>query len=141
MTHNSSVKLSCIIDDDNVYIKLVTKIIELKNLSENTLVFKNGKEALLYFKNNIQSKTITDFPEIILLDLNMPVMDGWGFLSEFKKLHSQVAIKTNLYIVSSSINKEEIARAKSIDIVLDYLIKPVHINTFENLFKRNRIRA
>lgn len=141
MIHNPSVKLSCIIDDDDVYINLVTKIIELKKLSEHTLVFKNGKEALLYFENNLQSKTFVNFPEIILLDLNMPVMDGWDFLSEFKKLHKRVAIKTNLYIVSSSINKEEIERAKNIEMVMDYLIKPVHINTFENLFKKNKISA
>lgn len=141
MIHNPSVKLSCIIDDDDVYINLVTKIIELKKLSEHTLVFKNGKEALLYFENNLQSKSFVNFPEIILLDLNMPVMDGWDFLSEFKKLHKRVAIKTNLYIVSSSINKEEIERAKNIEMVMDYLIKPVHINTFENLFKKNKISA
>ena len=131
------IKLSCIIDDDNVYINLIKKIIDIKNLSENLLVFKNGQEALEYFKPILESTSSQKFPEIILLDLNMPVMDGWKFLSEFTKIPTHAKIKTTLYIVSSSINPYDVAKAKSYSLVTDYLIKPVKIDQFEALFLKH----
>ena len=131
------IKLSCIIDDDEVYINLIKKIIDVKNLSENLLVFKNGQEALDYFKSIIENESDEDFPEIILLDLNMPVMDGWKFLNEFTQIKTHSKIKTTLYIVSSSINPYDVAKAKSYSLVTDYLIKPVNLDQFEALFVKH----
>ena len=141
MTPQPSIKLSCIIDDDEVYINLVTKIIDIKKLSDNLLIFKNGQEALDYFKaitNNISEDI---FPEIILLDLNMPVMDGWRFLKEFTAIKPPTGLQTTLYIVSSSINKAEIERAKEFELVTDYLIKPVELSKFEAIFNGNLLSA
>ena len=128
------IKLSCIIDDDDVYINLIRKIIDIKKLSENLLIFKNGQEALDYFKPIMENLSDQSFPEIILLDLNMPVMDGWKFLNEFTQFKTQYDIKTTLYIVSSSINPYDVAKAKSYSLVTDYLIKPVQLEAFEALF-------
>ena len=84
------VELACIIDDDKIYVNLVKKIIEIKKLSENLLVYKNGKEALDYFKDTMEGATDEEkLPDIIFLDLNMPVMDGWEFLNEFIKIKNQ----------------------------------------------------
>jgi len=131
------IKLSCIIDDDDVYINLIKKIVDVKNLSENLLVFKNGKEALDHFKPIMESESEEEFPEIILLDLNMPVMDGWKFLNEFTQIKRNSKIKTTLYIVSSSINPYDVAKAKSYSLVTDYLIKPVNLDQFEALFVKH----
>lgn len=65
MTNNPPVKLSCIIDDDNVYVNLIIKIINIKQLSESTLVFKNGKKAIDHFKSLSKTTTSFDLPEII----------------------------------------------------------------------------
>lgn len=134
MTPTPHIKLSCIIDDDNMYINLIKKIIDFKKLSENLLIFKNGKEALQYFKPIVENISEETFPEIILLDLNMPVMDGWKFLEEFTKMKTGKEVKTTLYIVSSSINPSDLAKAKTYSLVTDYLIKPVNIKDFEALF-------
>lgn len=131
------IKLSCIIDDDDVYINLIKKIIDVKKLSEGLLVFKNGQEALDYFKPIMENISEEDFPEIILLDLNMPVMDGWKFLNEFTQIKRHSKIKTTLYIVSSSINPYDVAKAKSYSLVTDYLIKPVKLDQFEALFMKH----
>ncbi|MBG6133404.1 CheY-like chemotaxis protein [Aquimarina sp. EL_43] len=123
----------CIIDDDLIYINLVSKIIELKKLSESVLVFNNGKEALDFFLQSLQQEENEDIPQIIFLDLNMPVMDGWEFLNEFSKIKNQIRKKIDLYVVSSSIDSRDIERAKSIDIVSDYLTKPIKLNDFERI--------
>ncbi len=126
--------LACIIDDDSMYVNLVKRIVEAKNLCKNLMVFKNGKDALNYFEailTNLDKKSI---PEIIFLDLNMPIMDGWEFLENFTNIKNKLGKIITLYIVSSSINPVDIERAKNINSVKDYLIKPVTIEDLEAIF-------
>ena len=131
------VELACIIDDDKIYVNLVKKIIEIKKLSENLLIYKNGKEALDYFKNSMSSVTHEDLlPDIIFLDLNMPVMDGWEFLNEFLKIKNNQNKKITLYVVSSSIDPRDLERVKSFNMVTDYLIKPIELKKFEKIFDK-----
>ena len=132
------VELACIIDDDKIYVNLVKKIIEIKKLSENLLIYKNGKEALDYFKYIMENATDENkLPDIIFLDLNMPVMDGWEFLNEFIKIKNNLNKKITLYVVSSSIDPRDLERARSINLVTDYLIKPIELKKFEKIFERS----
>ncbi|MFV8280913.1 response regulator [Christiangramia marina] len=130
------VELACIIDDDKIYVNLVKKIIEIKKLSENLLIYKNGKEALDYFKNSMSSTHEDLLPDIIFLDLNMPVMDGWEFLNEFLKIKNNLNKKITLYVVSSSIDPRDLERVKSFNMVTDYLIKPIELKKFEKIFDK-----
>lgn len=131
------VELACIIDDDKIYVNLVKKIIEIKRLSENLLIYKNGKEALDYFRLVMENVTDEEkLPDIIFLDLNMPVMDGWEFLSEFIKIKNKLNKKITLYVVSSSIDPRDLERAKSFNMVTDYLIKPIELKKFEQIFDK-----
>ncbi|MBQ0733806.1 response regulator [Aquimarina celericrescens] len=135
---SNKIALACIIDDDDMYVSLVKKIIEAKNLCQNLMVFQNGKAALNYFEvilSNLDQKSI---PEIIFLDLNMPVMDGWEFLDNFTRIKNKLGKAITLYVVSSSINPVDIERAKSINSVKDYLIKPVTIDDLETIFSGKR---
>ncbi len=128
------IELACIIDDDKIYVNLVKKIIEIKKLSENLIIFKNGLEALEYFKVILSNMTEDKLPDIIFLDLNMPVMDGWEFLGEFIKIKNNFDKKITLYVVSSSIDPRDLERARSFNLVTDYLIKPIELKKFENIF-------
>ncbi|TSE09373.1 response regulator [Aquimarina algiphila] len=137
MSHK--IGLACIIDDDSMYVNLVKRIVEAKNLCENLMVFKNGKDALNYFEailTNLDKKSI---PEIIFLDLNMPVMDGWEFLENFTSIKNKLGKIITLYIVSSSINPVDIERAKNINSVKDYLVKPVTIEDLEAIFLKQAL--
>jgi len=121
-------KLTCIIDDDTVYVNLVKKLIQLKKLCENILVFKNGKEAIEFFKDS------ESLPDLILLDLNMPIMNGWEFLEEFKPINKELGKVSSLYVVSSSIDPVDSEKAKSIECVRDYISKPISMQSFEQIF-------
>ena len=128
-----NIETVCIIDDDSIYINLITKILELKKISKSVLVFKNGKEALDYFQSLVDHGDANQIPGIILLDLNMPIMDGWEFLDQFAAINEKLPERINLYVVSSSINLRDIDRAKSIDIVSDYITKPLNLDDFDKI--------
>jgi len=123
-------KLTCIIDDDTIYVSLLKKLIQLKKLCDNILVFKNGKEAIDFFKDS------ESLPDLILLDLNMPIMNGWEFLEAFSPINKQLGNITtpNLYVVSSSIDPVDSEKAKKIECVRDYISKPISIQNFEQIF-------
>ena len=130
------IKMACIIDDDSIYVNLVKKIIETKKLCDNLLVFNNGKDGIDYFESILQNLEQNDIPEIILLDINMPVMDGWEFIERFTKIQNKFKKRITLYVVSSSINATEIEKAKSLSSVENYLVKPVNIDELEAVFAR-----
>ncbi len=132
---SQNIESVCIIDDDNIYINLVRKIIELKRLSESVMVFNNGKEALDFFQRSISDNIKVEVPQVIFLDINMPIMDGWEFLGEFSKIKNQIKDAIDLYVVSSSIDNRDIQRAKSIDVVSDYLSKPIKLEDFVRVLR------
>ncbi len=133
---NYPIEIACIIDDDDMYVSLITKVIDLRNLAKNLLVFKNGKEALSYFVNTFQNMEDRAIPQVILLDLNMPVMDGWSFLEELGKHDFPALNAVTLYIVSSSINPVDIERSKEINLVKDFIVKPIAPEALAEIFSQ-----
>lgn len=112
-----------IIDDDDDFQFLTRFAIEESQLAENIETFFYGYKALEALENLASNKD--RLPDLILLDLNMPVMDGWEFLKEFCTLKNKLEKDISIYIVSSSIDPEDMERAKSINEVTDFVIKPV----------------
>ena len=131
---NYPIELACIIDDDDMYTNLIIKMINIKKLSKNLLVFKNGKEALDYFRQSLKVVEKKSIPQVILLDLNMPVMDGWQFLTELGTYNFPELKNTTLYIVSSSINPADMERSKAIHLVKDFLVKPISPDELSEVF-------
>lgn len=135
MTKTTS--LACIIDDDKLYVNLLKKVIKTRKLCENLLVFNDGKQSIDYFEALLKDFNAKEVPEIIFIDLNMPIMDGWEFIERFTKIENKFNKLITLYIVSSSIDPADISRAKSLSNIKDYLIKPTHINELERIFTSN----
>lgn len=115
------INLACIIDDDPIFVFGTKKIMKLADFCQSFMVFHNGEEAL----NSLTAiiKGGEKLPEIILLDLNMPIMDGWEFLEAFTAIPTPTTI--NIYIVSSSLDPEDIKRANNFKSVNNYIIKPI----------------
>jgi len=115
-----------VVDDDTIYQIIVNKIIQKSEMFSTISSFKNGKDAINAVSNSLNN--IESFPDIILLDINMPIMDGWEFMEELQVLKPSINKQIIVYIVSSSIAVEDKNKAKSYPDILGYLSKPVNIN-------------
>ncbi|MBS1747444.1 MAG: response regulator [Bacteroidetes bacterium] len=115
-----------IIDDDDICIFTTKKIIEAKKIAHTTMVFSNGEEAFEYFKKNVNHNSL--LPEIILIDLNMPAMDGWNFIKSYKSIQSQIKKKIDMYIQTSSVDPDDIEKYKSTPDILEFIVKPLTVD-------------
>lgn len=115
------INLVCIVEDEPIHAVITKKYVELSGLVDKIMVCSNGKEAYESLKALITSGNA--LPELILLDLNMPVWDGWQFLEEFIKI--PVNQEIIIYILTSSDNEEDMRRAKMFNLQGNYLIKPI----------------
>ena len=115
-----------VVDDDTIYQIIVNKIIQKSEMFSTISSFKNGKDAINAVSNSLNN--MESFPDIILLDINMPIMDGWEFMEELQVLKPSINKQIIVYIVSSSIAVEDKNKAKSYPDILGYLSKPVNIN-------------
>lgn len=115
-----------VIDDDAIYQILISKIIKKSEKFSSFSSFKNGKEAIDKLTESLNKND--SLPDIILLDINMPVMNGWEFMYAFSLIKSLIEKPINIYIVSSSIATEDKNKSKTYPTILGYLSKPVSIN-------------
>lgn len=79
--------------------------------------------AINYLKDSVSKPE--QLPDFIFLDLNMPVMDGWEFLDEYALIHPQLNKNIPLYVFSSSISPVDIEKAKNINCISEFIVKPV----------------
>jgi CheY-like chemotaxis protein len=113
--------IACIIDDDAMFTYLLSKQMRLVDFCDTILIFNDGHEALKYLRPIIE--TPETLPSVILLDINMPVLDGWQFLDEFSKFNIQK--KITVYIVSSSVDQADQIKAGSYKEVSNFYVKPI----------------
>ena len=124
-------KRICIIDDDPIYKLITKKLIQKTKLYSETIEFSNGNEAIIYFE------ATSDLPDILLLDIEMPEMDGWGFLDEFCKLEKRINKESTVYIASSSIAIEDKLKAKKYECVKEFLSKPINLDKLQKIAEQN----
>ncbi|OAB29687.1 Response regulator receiver domain-containing protein [Flavobacterium fryxellicola] len=115
-----------IVDDDAIYQIIVNKIIQRSEMFSAISSFKNGKDAI----NNLQRAAATndELPDIVLLDINMPIMDGWEFMEAMALIKPKLNKEIVVYIVSSSIAVEDKNKSKSYENILGYISKPITVN-------------
>ncbi len=123
--------LTYIIDDDPIFVLVLKKILTKMNHFPHIKNLVNGHEALIKLKEISNSKE--QFPDIIFLDLNMPVLDGWQFLDEIEKFSFKDKLK--IYIVSSTIDTSEIEKAKNYKSVISFISKPTSATELARILK------
>lgn len=123
-----------LVDDDQVYLFAATKTIEATGIAGTVEVCTNGLDAIDYLTRIIDSGSV--LPDVIFIDINMPIMDGWEFLEEYKALSGRVNTSTiKIYILSSSVDKNDIMRSKEYEYVVDYVVKPVYKEKFSEILQ------
>lgn len=121
------IDLACIIDDDSIHVFGAKRAIGSGNFCKEVLVFKNGKDA---FDQLSQIFSLGEgIPELILLDINMPVWDGWDFLDEFLKLPESERVK--ILIMTSSVDPVDRTKAKTYKQVSNFIIKPITLEKLQ----------
>ena len=131
------VNTCCIIDDDPIFIYGTKRIMKEADFSENIIVYNNGQEAIEGLSE--LSKVEEKLPEVIFLDLNMPILNGWEFLEEFEKLPNHNLKKTIIYIISSSIDPRDLERVKNYRQVNNYILKPITPDDLEAVITKIKI--
>jgi CheY-like chemotaxis protein len=131
MQDGSKLGLVMLVDDNDTDNFISKRIIEITNFATEVIVKSSGKSALDYLEEN--NDDADSLPEIIFLDINMPIVDGFVFLYEFEKFNDTVKDKCKVIILSSSDNKRDIDKIVNNDYVIKFITKPLTENALEEI--------
>ncbi len=123
------IPLTFIVDDDQIFVFVLKKLMQKAGCFERVINITNGLEAIDTLTADFQSGK--PLPDVIFLDLNMPVLDGWQFLDEVEQLPFKEQLC--IYVVSSSINAVEIEKVRQYTTVKSFVTKPVTQQWVSNL--------
>jgi CheY-like chemotaxis protein len=118
--------MTYIVDDDAIFVFVLKKLLEKNGNFGRMVDFKNGNDAI-----DILFSKESQLPCVILLDLNMPIIDGWQFLDQLED--SELKEQLNVYIMSSSIDRSDIEKSKNYSIVKDFISKPVNADKLDKI--------
>lgn len=122
-----------IVDDDELFHHTMRLSLEKLDSPKRLLFFNNGEEALQHFQ-----KYLTDekkLPDLVFLDIEMPVMNGFQFMERFKKLKKDYQKQTTVHMVTASMSREDINRTRHIHEISEYLLKPLKENDLKGLLE------
>ena len=120
-----------VIDDDDINIFIIKKIVEKTGLAIEMIARNNGQQALDYLNETISQKKA--LPRLVLIDINMPVMNGWEFIEAYEELN--IEQKVDMYILSSSVYENDIEKTKGYKAVKGFISKPLSMERLTELIK------
>jgi CheY-like chemotaxis protein len=124
-----------LVDDNEIDNLINQKMIEASNICDHIFIHSGAKSAIEFLKNIeklLKGPIDLYLPEIIFLDIDMPLMDGFQFLDEFERLSDSIKNHCKVVMLTSSLNPQDMNKAKKNQYVLKYINKPL---TQENLKK------
>jgi len=126
----SKIKL-LVIDDDDINIFIIKKIVEKTGFNVEMVAKTNGQMAIDYITMTLSLQE--SLPHLVLIDINMPVLNGWEFLDAYGQLN--IDQKIDMYMLSSSVYENDIEKAKTYQSVKGFISKPLSIERLTELFK------
>lgn len=123
-----------IIDDDPILIMVCTRLMKITGFSEVVYAAKEGREGMNLLLEQLASAP-DSLPDLILLDINMPVMNGWEFLDELVALLPKMPQTLPVFMLSSTIDQADFDKADSFEIVKGFYSKPLTKENLEDIEK------
>jgi CheY-like chemotaxis protein len=121
-----------VVDDDKIYHFILKNLLNKNDIKLKPSFFENGFDAIEILRQKLNAN---EFPDLILLDINMPIMDGWQFLEEFRKFRAEFALTTDIYVVTSSNDNIDINKAKDFENeIANYFLKPINESDICKIF-------
>ena len=130
-TDTKAIDLVMLVDDNDTDNFISKRIIEITKFASDVEIKNSGKSALEYLEQN--KGDANRLPDIIFLDINMPIVDGFVFLYEFEKFADAVKNKCKVIILSSSDNKRDIDKIVNNDHVIKFITKPLTEQSLEEI--------
>lgn len=123
-----------VVNDDEISLFVSSKMICKTGFAGEVITAGNGLKALQVFDQFLlNSKSPADVPELVFLDLHMPVMDGWEFLEMFAEKYAYIFPTVRFVILSSSIDPDDLEKLKRFPIVNDLIRNPLSFEILEKL--------
>lgn len=127
-----------LIDDDEVNNLLFVRMVKHHRLMVSSSTSLNGKKALKKLDRIVQ-KGGYEFPDIVIVDLIMPIMDGFEFLEAYQERFAEQYPDTRVFMVSTSIDPRDKQRAKEFDCVTNFISKPLSIDSLRLMLARTGV--
>ncbi|MBI3521158.1 MAG: response regulator [Bacteroidetes bacterium] len=124
-----------LVDDNKIDLFIHNEFIKQMNIAHTVLDYSFATEALKFLEESDESL----WPQLILLDIHMPIMNGFDFLEKYVELPAQRREKCHIVIVSSSLDTGDKMRAKESPHVLALIEKPLNTEKLKILLKENKI--
>ncbi|MEX2396213.1 MAG: response regulator [Balneolales bacterium] len=121
------------VEDDYISQMLMKRVLSKSSFAREIHIVSNGYEALEFYKNLLDLDDTLSYPSLVLLDLNMPIINGWEFLDEFINTYLPHFEDTKVAILTSSIDHEDRQKAKGYSIVTDFISKPLTVDMLKKL--------
>lgn len=133
MTTDSQPKFEkvMIIDDNSIDLYVCSRMITKHNFGKKVLQYSVATEALKYLQDN--QDNFSELPQVIFVDIYMPVMSGFEFMEEYDKLSPALKNYCKAYIVSSSIDSEDIVKSRNDKNVVSFQVKPITVNFLNSI--------
>lgn len=121
------------VDDDPITLMLFKKVVQKASFAKEITNATNGLEAIKLINPNSNTSNQEKKPQLIFLDLNMPVMGGWEFIDLFNTSDYSNLNNTKVIILTSTIDPEDIKKSKSYPNVIEFLAKPITVEMLNDL--------
>ncbi|MEO9966586.1 MAG: response regulator [Reichenbachiella sp.] len=121
-----------LIDDDQITNFVNQTIIKKSEVSLDSKAVITGSEGLNFLIKCLEVNE--ELPHAILLDINMPEMNGWEFLDKFSKLDQRIHEEVKVYVLSSTQNEDDVRNARANPFVTDFLPKPLNFEKIKEVF-------
>ena len=124
-----------LIDDNEIDNLINQKMIEASNITQHIYTHTGARSAIEFLKNieKLDELAKKVLPDVIFLDIDMPLMDGFQFLEEFEKLSAEAKDKCRIVMLTSSINPQDVNKSKKYIYVKKYINKPLSQQNLEKL--------